>query len=789
MDLPVRGLKKVDDFLAAKDFFKSNLSCRYEILNGFLQAGLTESFKACQELTADTVYDIFRKNFGGYLGKHDILLAALYAYVFNQGKVSDEQQKKFAPIFANPNLDPPAISMIIPMHNDEKYIGKCLSSLLAQTFKDFEVIVIDAGSADSSFAIVKECAEKFNGRLTLVQSTQNLKYADFPRNKGIELARGEYLSFIETDDTLAPTVLDELYSEAKKFDAQVVHCRKYYFIPDDASAYKEKKFITQPTLLTNDLEKRIKDFSQKWSQWISCLQLIRRDFLVDNGIRFVNLSAKDMVFTMCELCCAENYLLLPNAFYNWRQRRVFSSQEETDSSRTLQKHAQILKQEINYLDEFLNRQELFATRTDLKYALFDALLAANLRRLDDIYQKVPAHELCELLSKEFDGAFSAFLFNAMNIYRLQLNPPQESIDAPTLEILPAIDAEQDFVPEKFPAISVIIPLFNVDKYVGECLDSLLNQTFQNFEVIVIDDCSTDNSRAVVESYAPKFNGRLTLLRSEKNSDYAGFLRNKGIDFAQGEYLSFLYPYDTLAPTAFEELYQAAKKFNADVVHCEKCYKIPDEFYQDDDYRKNLKPSSLPTGDKKFVTQPSLLTNDLEKRVKDFSKLWLSWNVCLQFVRRDFLIGNGIHFSNIYAEDMIFTFCELCCAKNYLVVPNVLYFYRLREDAEVKETFDVLQENPDVPKIIQKYAAALKQGINFLDDFLNRQEFLTERADLKYVLLDTLFTAVLRRLDQTYRHSTIKKIRFSENFFYGIPFQRDECLSLASETGAETRFRT
>ena len=54
-----------------------------------------------------------------------------------------------------------------------------------------------------------------------------------------------------------------------------------------------------------------------------------------------------------------------------------------------------------------------------------------------------------------------------------------------------------------PAVSVIIPMYNVEKYIGECLDSILNQTFQDFEVIVVDDCSTDNSRAVVESYLKK----------------------------------------------------------------------------------------------------------------------------------------------------------------------------------------------------------------------------------------------------------------------------------------------
>lgn len=56
----------------------------------------------------------------------------------------------------------------------------------------------------------------------------------------------------------------------------------------------------------------------------------------------------------------------------------------------------------------------------------------------------------------------------------------------------------------FPLVSVIIPMYNSEKYIGELLDSLLAQTLQNFEVIIVDDCSTDNSAAIVKSYVPKF---------------------------------------------------------------------------------------------------------------------------------------------------------------------------------------------------------------------------------------------------------------------------------------------
>ena len=105
--------------------------------------------------------------------------------------------------------------------------------------------------------------------------------------------------------------------------------------------------------------------------------------------------------------------------------------------------------------------------------------------------------------------------------------------------------------QPYPAVSVIIPLYNAERYISECLDSVLNQTFDNYEVIVVDDCSTDNSVAIVESYAEKFGGRLILSRMDKNSGSGGLPRNKGIMLSRGEYIQFLDADDMLTNTALE----------------------------------------------------------------------------------------------------------------------------------------------------------------------------------------------------------------------------------------------
>ncbi|MBR3747432.1 MAG: glycosyltransferase family 2 protein, partial [Selenomonadaceae bacterium] len=130
--------------------------------------------------------------------------------------------------------------------------------------------------------------------------------------------------------------------------------------------------------------------------------------------------------------------------------------------------------------------------------------------------------------------------------------------------------------KEIPAISVIIPMFNAEKYIAECLDSILAQTFQDFEVIVVNDCSTDSSVAVFEGYKKFFGERLKIARTQKNSGCGGIPRNMGMMFSRGEYISFLDADDTITTTAFEELYSVAKKFDADVVACEKYYPVPEK---------------------------------------------------------------------------------------------------------------------------------------------------------------------------------------------------------------------
>lgn len=282
-----------------------------------------------------------------------------------------------------------------------------------------------------------------------------------------------------------------------------------------------------------------------------------------------------------------------------------------------------------------------------------------------------------------------------------------------------------------PVISIIIPLYNAEVYIGEALDSLLNQTFKNFEVIVVDDCSTDSSVEVVKSFLPKFDGRLHLLSMEKNSGSAPAPRNKGFGFSRGEYIFFMDSDDVITPTALEEMYTLAKKYNADVVYCERYYMstgVGQEFLAGIHLAdRNVQRSP-------FVNKPTIITNDLTKRLQELSerKFWVTpWQ---RLVQRKLLAENQITFPEIIgSDDVVWCFQILCVAERFLRVPNLCYIRRMYD-----ESFTKSKKSPN--KFIRQWGDITIRGLKFADNFMSKLKFFQEHPRQRYEALEILSRA-------------------------------------------------
>ena len=113
-----------------------------------------------------------------------------------------------------------------------------------------------------------------------------------------------------------------------------------------------------------------------------------------------------------------------------------------------------------------------------------------------------------------------------------------------------------------PKVSIIVPIFNVEKYLRECLDSLINQTLDDIEIICVNDGSTDNSAQILQEY--RFKDKRIKVINKENSGY-GISMNMGLDVANGEFIGIVESDDFADSKMFEDLYNLAKEKNADIV--------------------------------------------------------------------------------------------------------------------------------------------------------------------------------------------------------------------------------
>ena len=282
-----------------------------------------------------------------------------------------------------------------------------------------------------------------------------------------------------------------------------------------------------------------------------------------------------------------------------------------------------------------------------------------------------------------------------------------------------------------PAISIVIPLYNMEKYVGECLESILAQTFQDFEVIVVDDCSTDNSCAIVEGYKSKFNGKLRLIESEKNSGGAGIPRNKGIGLSRGDWLFLMDADDIITETAMAELYETAEKLNVDMLHCERMFSAAENTDEIPADKSKLQIVTGEFGLKEFATQPIFMPDDLSGRIDDYTKDRF-WNApWAQFYRKDFVLKNDLKFPQIgIADDVVFNFYAVCFADHIARIPNVYYVWRKNPNSNIRAVLPL-------EKTIQRLAGSIFKAISILDKFIDGLPDVEKHAEYKQAVFDLI----------------------------------------------------
>ena len=349
----------------------------------------------------------------------------------------------------------PAISIIIPMYNTEKYISECLDSILAQTFTNYEVIIVDDGSKDRSCEIVESYLLKFKKvgveRLKLIRSEKNSGgCVGIPRNKGINIARGKYLYFVDSDDALLKNTLEIFYNAAEKYQADFVHAERWFDtgqenIPADRSLLIPKvtpmtKPVENVEILPKGVVNHVKLFTQKIFLSMPWLYFMRRDLVVDNDIKFPETRmSDDQFFDFCVTCYAKNIIRIPNAVYLCRQRASSVTHEKLDVEKTIHRWSASLMKNVMLLDNFMNRFDELKNNGEMKYAVFERFYIDFAGSTLRMCTQTPIWEIDKLIRRELEDiqdktALTAFLFSRMNIFNIRLLQMQQALEQKDAQI-------------------------------------------------------------------------------------------------------------------------------------------------------------------------------------------------------------------------------------------------------------------------------------------------------------------------------------------------------------------
>lgn len=213
-------------------------------------------------------------------------------------------------------------------------------------------------------------------------------------------------------------------------------------------------------------------------------------------------------------------------------------------------------------------------------------------------------------------------------------------------------------------LSIIVPVYNVEKYLDRCLDSLVHQTLENIEIIVVNDGSPDNSQKIIDKYANKFsNVKPYIKRNGGISD----ARNFGIKHANGEYIAFVDSDDYVDKTMFEKMYNKAKENSFDIVEC--------NLQMVDDDGKLIR-YVIPA-----LKEDIYYTNDLKKyMINMYTSVWNK-------IYKKTLFDNEVRFKrNVWFEDVEFLYKIIPYVKTIGFVHENLYYYVQREGS-ITKTFD------------------------------------------------------------------------------------------------------
>ena len=518
----------------------------------------------------------------------------------------------------------PIVSVIMPVYNGETYLRQCLDSVVNQTLKEIEIICVDDGSSDRSVEILKEYAAKDERVMVLQQANAG---AGAARNNGLSKASGKYLSFLDSDDFFETDMLEKAVEKiaADRADFVVFRCDHYL---NDTNTFKKAAYTlkkqTLPPYMPFNFRQITDNVFKAFVGW-AWDKVYDREFVMKHNLRFQEQrTSNDMLFVFSALVLAKRITCLDEVLAHQRRNNGESL------SNTREKSWFCFYNALKALRDVLKEKGLYEElkKDFINYAVHFSLWNLNTitgECYEKLYTKLHEEWFEEL---EVTGHDEDYFYNKTEYKQLA-------------DIL-----RYDFK-EYNTKLSVVIPVYNAEKYIRQCLDSILTKQKISLEVICVDDCSTDGTPAILKEYEEKYEN-VQVIRNETNL-YAGTCRNKGLMAAKGQYVHFLDSDDYVVDNAYEKLYTLAKENDLDWV------KTTSEGFDDETGETIENPRY--SMEKMYEGYFGTLLNfkDFPKKFMDHMAV-VPWN---GIYKRHFLLEKNIRFNSLFCVNDRSFFVDTC----------------------------------------------------------------------------------------------------------------------------------
>ncbi|MCL2470348.1 MAG: glycosyltransferase [Propionibacteriaceae bacterium] len=563
----------------------------------------------------------------------------------------------------------PLVSIIVPVYNVERYLPKCLHSVVSQTLRNIEIICVNDGSTDGSLAIMESFA-KSDPRITIL-SHPNHGYG-YSMNRGIRKATGKYIGIVESDDWADPIMFEQLSDFAEANDAQIVKSNFYmdWTAPSVRSEVFEYFDYTEHGItITPRNYDGAKLFRKKPSIWSA---IYSREFVTSNHIEFLETpgaSYQDTSFAFKAFALADRMTCVSRAYIHYRQ-------DNEESSVNSRGKAFCVCDEYEAIEEFIESSPDLHSLYGIEVpTIYDSFIW-NYERLDQTLKYPFLVRVSEWFNHLIDDGkvnwnffsrqqwkkegFQSIAHEPMSYHTWREDEKAQKLGAKaTIHPIPA-----GFVPHPSvdtPFISVVVPVYKVEAYLRGCLESLVNQTFEDIEIICVDDGSPDDSALILKEYAQR-DSRVRVIT--KNNGGLSSARNAGLKIAQGEYVLFVDSDDWVSVKCCEVLHETLDgRDPVDAV-----------VFGTTIYPGVPRPSqwlhetlTVMKGYRERITLDDLF-NESCFRV-------FSWRHCF---RRDFLLDNELTFpeGTPFGEDVVFSFLAFPKVTHGVVtLSDELYRYR------------------------------------------------------------------------------------------------------------------